>query len=82
MKVIIRPFYALGILTICLLRVETAFAATNQPTGFRLIIELQYRSGIIGKSSDQAYQFHSEVVGEMKLPLARIRSLNVDGAKD
>jgi hypothetical protein len=74
MKVTIRLSCALGILIICLFRVETAFATTNQPTNFRLIIELQDGSRIIGKNGDPAYQFHSDVVGEMKLPLERIRS--------
>ena len=74
MKVTLRLFCVLGILTICLPRTEAA-PATNQPTGFHLTIELQDGSRIIGKSADPAYQFHSDVVGEMKLLLERIRSI-------
>jgi hypothetical protein len=54
---------------------QAAPAATNQPAGFRLIIELQDGSRIIGQSSDDPFQFYSEVLGEMKLPLERIRSI-------
>jgi len=75
MKVTLRLFCVLGILTICLPRTEAAPATTNQPAGFHLTIELQDGSRIIGKSADQAYQFHSDVVGEMRLPLERIRSI-------
>jgi len=75
MKATLRLFRVLGILTICLPRPEAAPATTNQPTGFHLTIELQDGSRIIGKSADQAYQFHSDVVGEMRLPLERIRSI-------
>lgn len=52
-----------------------ASAATNPPAGLRLIVELQDGSKIIGKNGDDNLQFHSEVLGEMKLPLERIRSI-------
>lgn len=48
---------------------------TNQPAGFRLTIELQDGSKIIGKCSDDNLQFRSDVLGEMKLPPGKIRSI-------
>jgi hypothetical protein len=66
---------ALSILTFCTRQTLAAPLVTNQPAGFRLIIELQDGSKIIGKNGDDYFQFHSEVLGEMKLPLERIRSI-------
>jgi hypothetical protein len=40
-----------------------------------LIVELRDGSKIIGKNGDDNFQFRSEVLGEMKLPLGRIRSI-------
>jgi Concanavalin A-like lectin/glucanases superfamily len=50
-------------------------AGTNQPGGFCLTIELQDGSKIIGKNGDDNFQFRSDVLGEMKLSLERIRSI-------
>ncbi len=75
MKVIAHLFCAAGILAFSFYRAPAAPAATNQPAGFRLIIELQDGSKIIGKNGDDNFQFHSDVLGEMKLPLERIRSI-------
>ena len=38
-------------------------------------VELQDGSKIIGKNGDDNFQFRSDVLGEMKLPLERIRSI-------
>ena len=40
------------------------------------MIELQDGSKIIGKNGDATLQFRSDVLGEMKLPLERIRSIS------
>ena len=55
--------------------IKAAPVPTNQPAGFRLIIELQDGSKIIGKNGDDNFQFRSDVLGEIKLPLERIRSI-------
>ena len=68
-------WYALSILILCPHQTHAAPAVTNQPAGFRLIIELQDGSKIIGKNGDDNFQFRSEVLGEIKLPMERIRSI-------
>ena len=65
----------LSILAFCTHQTHAAPAATNQPAGFRLIVELQDGSKIIGKNGDDNFQFRSEILGEMKLPPERIRSI-------
>jgi hypothetical protein len=65
----------LSVLIFCSRQTHAAPVATNQPTGFRLIIELRDGSKIIGKNGDDNFQFRSEVLGEMKLSLERIRSI-------
>jgi hypothetical protein len=64
-----------GILVFCFGSLRAAPVSTNQPAGFRLMIELQDGSKIIGKNGDDTLQFRSDVLGEMKLPLERIRSI-------
>jgi hypothetical protein len=44
-------------------------ASTNS---FRLAVELQDGSRVVGKSGDEKFEFHSEILGEMKLPLEQI----------
>src|ERR1017187_5932455 len=75
MKVIVHLFCVASILVFSFHRAPAAPAATNQPVGFRLIIELQDGSKIIGKNGDDNFQFRSEVLGEIKLPMERIRSI-------
>lgn len=61
-------------LMFCLHCANAAKTSTNQ-TGFRLTIELQDGSKIIGKNGDETFLFRSDVLGEMKLPLEKIRSI-------
>ncbi len=75
MGAFLRLFWVSGMLVFCFGSVRAAPVSTNQPTGFRLIIELLDGSKIIGKNGDDNFQFHSDVLGEMKLPLERIRSI-------
>jgi hypothetical protein len=70
-----RLLWVFGILIFCFGFVRAASVSTNQPAGFRLIVELQDGSKIIGRNGDDNFQFRSEVLGEMKLPLERIRSI-------
>ena len=53
----------------------TAAPTSTNQTGFRLTVELQDGSRIIGKSGDETFQFRSDVLGELKLPLEKIRSI-------
>src|ERR1035437_11099845 len=75
MNVFLRLLWVSGILVFCFISIKAAPVSTNQTTSFRLIIELQDGSKIIGKNGDDNFQFHSDVLGEMKLPLERIRSI-------
>ena len=73
MNVLLR---SIGLLTVMVLScVQAATAATNQPTGFRLTVELRDGSRVIGKGGDDAFKFHSDVLGDMKLSLDRVRSV-------
>ena len=75
MSALLRLLWVSGILIFCFGSISGTPVSTNQPTGFRLIIELQDGSKIIGKNGDDNFQFRSDVLGEMKLSLERIRSI-------
>jgi hypothetical protein len=75
MNAILRFFCLLTVLVLGFHKLQAAPAATNEPTGFRLTVELQDGSRIIGKGGDDAFKFRSDVLGDMKLPLARVRSV-------
>jgi hypothetical protein len=55
--------------------VQAAPASVDQPTGFRLTIELRDGSRVIGISRDNTFRFHSEVLGDLKLALQKIRRI-------
>jgi hypothetical protein len=75
MKAILCLLCTLSLVSSCFHHAQAAPAATNQPVGFRLIVELQDGSKLIGQNGDDNFQFRSDVLGEMKLPLERIRSI-------
>jgi Concanavalin A-like lectin/glucanases superfamily len=75
MSALLRLLWVSGILAFGFVSIRAASDSTNQAAGFRLMIELQDGSKIIGKNGDDNFQFHSDVLGEMKLPLGRIRSI-------
>lgn len=50
-------------------------AAAGSVTSFRLTVELRDGSRVIGISKDSRLEFHSETLGELKLPLEKIRSV-------
>jgi hypothetical protein len=54
---------------------SSAKAAAIDTNGFRLVVELRDGSKLVGKAGNENYQFRSDVLGEMKLPLERIRSI-------
>jgi Concanavalin A-like lectin/glucanases superfamily len=58
--------------------VQTKVVATNE-TGFRLTIGLKDGSRVVGKSPDQTLRFHSSSLGDMKLSLTSIRSIEFAG---
>ena len=64
-----------GTLAVALFGFFQAAAASADTNGFRLTVELQDGSKLTGRAGDQAYQFRSDVLGELKLPLERIRSV-------
>jgi hypothetical protein len=69
----------LRILGICALvtfgRVSGAGASEHKPTGFRLNIELRDGSRVIGVSQADHFQFHSDALGDLSLPLEKIRTV-------
>jgi Sialidase, N-terminal domain. len=67
------PGFLVGLM-LCLHCANAAKTSTNQ-TGLRLTVELQDGSRIIGKNGDETFQFRSDVLGEIKLPLEKIRSI-------
>jgi hypothetical protein len=52
-----------------------ANAASHASTSFRLTIELRDGSRVIGTSRDSRLDFSSDTLGELKLPLEKIRSV-------
>lgn len=70
MKANLRFFYAACFLTLGL--AQTHAASTNS---FRVTVELQDGSRVVGKSGDEKFQFRSEILGELKLPLEQISSI-------
>jgi hypothetical protein len=52
-----------------------ASVVTNQQTGFRLTIDLRDGSRIVGRNGDEEFQFRSDVLGDIKLPIGRIRAI-------
>jgi hypothetical protein len=55
--------------------VPAASASDHQPAGARLTVELRDGSRVIGKCREEHWQFHSAALGDMKLPLEKIRSV-------
>lgn len=75
MSALLRLLQVSGILVFGSAFIRAAPVPTNQTGGFRLIVELRDGSKIIGKNGDDSFQFRSEVLGEMKLPPERFRSI-------
>ena len=75
MKIFPGVFCVLVVLNFACQRGLAAPSATNSPTGFRLTIELQDGSRVVGKSGDKNFLFQSAILGELKLPLAKVRSV-------
>jgi hypothetical protein len=55
MNAILRFFCLLMVLVLGFHKLQAAPAATNEPTGFRLTVELQDGSRVIGKGGDDAF---------------------------
>jgi hypothetical protein len=73
MNAIVRLFCVLAVFLPGFHKLSAAPESTNPPAGFRLTVELREGSRVIGVSDDAVLKFHSDVLGEMKLPLERIR---------
>ena len=74
MKIILLRFGTLCALMFCFNGVQGAPVATNE-SGLRLTIELKDGSRLTGKSLDDPLRFHSSSLGDLKLPVAGIRSI-------
>ncbi|MGB7746951.1 MAG: hypothetical protein WBN75_06665 [Verrucomicrobiia bacterium] len=75
MSALLRLLWVSGILVFGFVSIRATPVSTNQSAGFRLMLELHDGSKIIGKNGDDNFQFRSDILGEMKLPLERIRSI-------
>jgi hypothetical protein len=75
MKTALRFFCVLAVLSFCCRQGAAAPSATNSPMEFRLTVELQDGSRVVGKGGDENFLFKSDILGEIKLPLAKIRSM-------
>ena len=75
MNAILRFFCLLTVLVLGFHKLQAAPEATNEPAGFRLTVELRDGSRVIGKGGDDVFKFRSDVLGDMKLSLDRVRSV-------
>jgi hypothetical protein len=76
MNTLLRSLLGVFILTI-LGRLPAV--AADAPAGFRLTVELRDGSRVIGLAQDKEFIFQSAILGELKLPLLKIRSVEADG---
>ena len=70
MKARLRFLLAACALGLCL--VQTRASSTN---GCQVTVELQDGSRVVGKSGDEKFNFRSDILGEIKLPLEQIGSI-------
>lgn len=68
-------FIGLAAVVLCQLPVQGGGSDTNPPADYRLTVELRDGSKVIGKSSEESFQFRSEVLGDLKLALGKIRTI-------
>jgi hypothetical protein len=54
---------------------QAAPVSTNE-TGFKLTVELRDGSRIVGRSADDKFKFHSTLLGDLKLEMNDIRSID------
>jgi hypothetical protein len=73
MQTLRRSFGCLSILLLSGLPIQAGTPKTNPPAGFRLTVELRDGSRVLGESREDQFQFHSEILGDLKLPLEKIR---------
>jgi hypothetical protein len=50
-------------------------ANAGKSTSFRLTVEMRDGSRVIGSSVDDNLQFHSDVLGDLRLPMQKVRAL-------
>jgi len=66
-----------GILGFLIVMAAVMQAATTDPSpGFRLTVELREGSRVNGISKDKTFDFRSEILGALTVPLQKIRSLD------
>jgi hypothetical protein len=75
MNTSLRFFCLLAVLALGFYKLQAAPPATNGSAGFQLIADLSDGSRVIGKCGEDALKFRSDVLGEMKLSLERVRSV-------
>jgi hypothetical protein len=73
LKIMNTIFRFLCVACICTLGFAKSYAASTN--GFRVTVELQDGSRVVGKSGDEKFEFRSEILGGLKLPLEQIASI-------
>lgn len=67
-------FFA-GLVFATLLLAESPAAADTEAAGARLTVELRDGSRVVGQNVEEKMKFHSSLLGDLKLPVAGIRSV-------
>jgi hypothetical protein len=68
-----------AVLVLALFSTNAASTAKDSPAGFRLTVDLRDGTRIVGRSGGENLRFQSDVLGDLKLPLEKIRSVEVVG---
>jgi hypothetical protein len=63
------------VLAFCFNPMRAAPVSTNE-SGFKLTVELRDGSRVVGKSLDDKFKFHSSLLGDLKLNVNDIRSID------
>ena len=49
---------------------------TDEPSGVNLTVKLKDGTKLVGKNEDESLQLRSEILGKIKLPLEKLRSID------
>jgi hypothetical protein len=61
---------------LCLFFILVGQLQATSTNGFQVTVELQDGSRVVGQAGDKKFEFHSKILGELKLPLEQITSID------